>query len=364
MNEVLFCKRCVISNQRPRITFDEHGVCSACNFADKKSAIEWGKRETELCDLLDEHRRGNGDFDVIVPCSGGKDGGFVAHQLKHKYGMTPLCVSWAPLKATEIGRQNLEAFIASGFDVVQGYPNGITTRKLTRLAFEHMGDPFQPFIYGQTNFPLHMSIKYSIPLIMYGEDGEAEYGGSVIEPRASRDITDHDGHYFSGKPPEFWAEHGASLAELKPFMPPPIYTRTIPEIHFMSYYKKWDPQENFYYCAEHTGFQSNTERSEGTYSKYASLDDKLDGMHYYMAYIKFGIGRATSDAAHEIRDGKITREEAIALVKKYDGEFPGKHYADFLEYTGLTHDGCIAITQRWRPAHIWDGDTLRHRVWD
>ena len=93
-------------------------------------------------------------------------------------------------------------------------------------------------------------------------------------------------------------------------------------IHFFSYYKYWDPQENFYYCVDKTGFETNEERSEGTYSKYASLDDKTDGFHYYLSYIKFGIGRSTSDSAHEVRDGKITRDEGIALVKKFDGEFP------------------------------------------
>jgi len=355
---VLFCKKCVISNQRPRITFDEEGVCSACRFAEKKAAIDWGQRHRELNALCDKHRKGNGDFDVIVPCSGGKDGGFVAHQLKIDYGMTPLCVSWAPLKATAIGRQNLEAFIASGFDVIQGYPNGVTTRKLTRLAFEHMGDPFQPFIYGQTNFPLHMSVKYGIPLVMYGEDGEAEYGGAVTEPRATRSPADHTQHYFSGKPPEFWTQHGVSQAELKPFMPPEYKTfAEWPQIHFMSYYKRWDPQENFYYCSHATGFNPNTERSEGTYSKYASLDDALDGMHYYMGYIKFGIGRATSDAAHEIRDGKITREEGIALVRKFDGEFPAKYHKEFLEYTGLADAECRAIIEKWDSkitARVWD----------
>ena len=106
--EVKFCKKCTVSNQRPRITFDEHGVCSACNFAEyKRSKIDWDQREKELVDLCDRYRKSNGEYDVIVPCSGGKDGGFVAHQLKYKYGMNPLTVTWAPLKATEIGRKNL-----------------------------------------------------------------------------------------------------------------------------------------------------------------------------------------------------------------------------------------------------------------
>ncbi|MDO8706999.1 MAG: N-acetyl sugar amidotransferase [Sulfuricaulis sp.] len=361
---IKFCTRCVISSMRPRIAFDADGVCSACRFAEAKAATDWTAREAELKRLCDWHRSNNGSFDVVVPVSGGKDGGFVAHQLRTVYGMTPLCVTWAPLLPTDIGRQNLDAFVAHGFDVIQGRPNGETTRALTKLAFEHMGDPFLPFIYGQTNFPLQMAVRYQIPLIMYGEDGEAEYGGAVKEPRAQRKIEDHDEQYFSGKPPSFWTEHGLDLRQLKPFQAPPY--REIKangtQIHFFGYYKPWDPQENFYHCAEHTGFSPNPERTEGTYSKYASLDDRLDGLHYYLAYIKFGIGRCTSDSAHEIRDGKITREEGVALVHKFDGEFPVKHYQDALDYMGLSHTEAARIIDSWRSPEVWDGFRLRARV--
>ena len=120
---ITFCKKCVISNARPRISFDAEGVCSACRFAEKKAQTDWAARERELLALLEQHRSHDGSFDVVVPVSGGKDGGFVAHQLKHRYGMHPLCVSFAPLLPTDIGQQNLRSFINSGFDVIQGHPN-------------------------------------------------------------------------------------------------------------------------------------------------------------------------------------------------------------------------------------------------
>jgi N-acetyl sugar amidotransferase len=369
--EVKFCKKCTVSNQRPRITFDEHGVCSACNFGDyKRNKIDWAQREAELVDLCNRFRKNNGEYDVIVPCSGGKDGSFVAHQLKYKYGMNPLTVTWAPLKATEIGRRNLDAFIGSGFNNVLGTPDGAVTRKLTQLATQHLGDPFQPFIYGQTNYPMHIAVAFGISLIMYGENGEVEYGGDMKNAhRPTRDIQDHDKHYFSGMPPEFWMEHGVSEADLRPFMAPK-YDRIMSnntEIHFLGYYKFWDPQENFYYCRDNTGFQPNTERSEGTYSKYASLDDRIDGYHYYLGYIKFGIGRTTSDAAHEIRDNKITREEGVALVRRYDGEFPKRYYNEFLDYCGITDEEFQAIVDSWRSDHLWTKESgqweLRRAVW-
>jgi N-acetyl sugar amidotransferase len=370
--EIKFCRKCTISNQRPRITFDENGVCSACNFAEyKRSQIDWDARERELIELCDRHRKGNGEYDVIVPCSGGKDGSFVAHQLKYKYGMNPLTVTWAPLKATEIGRRNLDAFIAAGFDNILGTPNGAVTRRLTQLSFRHLGDPFQPFIYGQTNFPMHMAIKHNVQIIMYGENGEVEYGGDMKNAaRPTRDIQDHDKHYFSGLPPEFWTEHGVSAADLKPFMAPPYadIMRNQTEIHFLGYYRFWDPQENYYYCREHTGFTPNPERSEGTYSKYASLDDEIDGFHYYLAYVKFGIGRTTSDSAHEIRDSKITRDEGIALVRRYDGEFPNKHFRTFLDYCDINEDDFWEIIDSWRADHIWTKDgndwRLRKPIWE
>lgn len=367
---VVFCKLCTISNQRPRIAFDDNGVCSACNFAAAKRKFDWTVREHELVELCNKHRKSNGEYDIIVPCSGGKDGSFVAHQLKYNYGMNPLTVTWAPLVATELGRRNLDSFIQSGFDHVLGTPNGVVTRQLTRLATQHLGDPFQPFIYGQTNFPLQMAVRHNVQIIMYGENGEVEYGGDMTNAmKPSREIKDHDKHYFSGLPPEFWTEHGVTARDLRPFTAPGyealMANRT--EVHFLGYYKYWDPQENFYYCREHTGFQPNSERSEGTYSKYASLDDRIDGFHYYLGFVKFGIGRATSDAAHEIRDGKITRDEGVGLVRRYDGEFPQKHYLEFLDYCGITDAEFQAVVDSWRSDHLWqktgNGWELKSTVW-
>ncbi len=367
-----FCKKCTISNQRPRINFDEQGVCSACNYAEyKRTNVDWKQRESELNELCNHYRKSNGEYDVIVPCSGGKDGSFVAHMLKYKYGMNPLTVTWAPLKATELGRKNLDSFIASGFNHIMGTPNPVVTRKLTYLAFNHLGDPFQPFIYGQTNFPLHMAVKHKVQLIMYGENGEVEYGGDMKNAlRPTRDIEDHDHHYFSGLPPQFWTEYGVTEADLLPFMPPKYEDTQAngTQIHFFGYYKFWDPQENYYYCLENTGFSPNTERSEGTYSKYASLDDQIDGFHYYLSYIKFGIGRATSDAAHEIRDDKITREEGIALIRRYDHEFPMKYFSEFKEFCSIDERQVEEVIDSWRSDHIWmkvNGEwKLRKPIWE
>ncbi len=371
-SEVKFCKKCTISNQRPRIKFDEDGVCSACNFSEYKKTIDWNLREKELHELCNKHRKNDGSYDIVVPCSGGKDGSFVAHILKYKYNMNPLTVTWAPHIYTDIGRKNLDDFInIGGFDNILGSANGSVHRKISRLAFLHMGDNFQSFIYGQANFPLRMAVQHNISLIMYGENGEVEYGGDMKNAyKPTRDIKDHDGHYFSGKPPEFWEDHGVSKSDLYPYMPPP-YEKIVEnktEIHFMSYYHFWDPQENYYYSVENTGFEANPHRTEGTYSKYASLDDKTDGLHYYLSYIKFGIGRATSDSAHEIRDDKITREEGVLLVKKYDNEFPQLYFKETLEYLNITEELYWEVIDSWRSPHLWEKISstwkLKSPIWE
>lgn len=351
-NEVLFCERCTISNQRPRITFTEDGICSACIFAEKKKNTDWDLRENKLVELLEKHRSRDGGFDVVVPCSGGKDGSFVAHQLKERYGMNVLAVTWAPILATEIGKKNLEAFVNSGFNHILGRPNPEILRRLVADSFVEVGDPFQPFIYGQTNFPVSIAKKFSVSLIMYGENGEVEYGGDSSGAESPiKKAGNAERHYFSGKPLQDWVEMGYREADLALFQPPRDSLGI--EQHFFGYYKKWDPQENFYYASENLGFEANPERSEGTYSKYASLDDKFDGFHYYLGYLKFGLGRATSDSAHEIRDGKINRSEGVALVEKYDGEFPAKHFNEFLEFTNMSEEEFWQHANSWRSPHIW-----------
>lgn len=359
-DKVKYCKKCTISNQRPRITFDEHGVCSACRFAEiKKKSIDWAAREKELIDLCNRHRKNNGEYDVIVPSSGGKDSAFVAYQLKYKYGMNPLTVTWSPHLWTEDGFRNFQNHIhVGGFDNVLGTPNGDVHRKLTKISFEILGDPFQPFIYGQTNYPMQMALKHNVSLIMYGENGEVEYGGNMKNAyKPNRDWkTDHKAHYFSGLAPEDLLQYGVSEKDIIPYMAPPQeeLEKLGLDIHFFGYYKKWIPQELYYHAVEHTGFTPRFSRNEGTYSKYASFDDQIDGFHYYLAYIKFGLGRTTSDTAHEIRDGHITREEGVALIKRFDGEFPDLHFKTFLEYCGITEKHYHEVIDSWRSPHLWD----------
>lgn len=390
--EVRFCKICVISNQRPSSTvefkntkgekkevihFDDEGVCSACRYNQaKEQNIDWEQRERTLMKLLDKYRRTDGRHDVVVPGSGGKDSAYTAHVLKYKYNMNPLTVTWAPHLYTDIGWQNFTNWMhEGGLDNILYTPNGRLHRLLTKNAFHNLVHPFQPFIIGQRIIGPAMAKRFDIPLVMYGEN-QAEYGNKVDE----NNIPTMDDKFFTVEDPlemklgglpmrHYIEEHDFDMRDFAPYIP--FGTSELKQagvaVHYLGYYLKWDPQECYYYAVENTGFQANTERTQGSYSKYSSIDDKIDPFHYYTTLAKFGIGRATYDAAQEIRNGKITREEGVALVKRYDQEFPDRFYMEFLEYIDTTDEEFWATINAARSPHLWGKDgngewKLRHTV--
>jgi N-acetyl sugar amidotransferase len=392
-SEVHFCKECIISNQRPSsviefknkstdskptISFDADGVCSACKYAKTKEKIDWLQREKELIELCDLHRSKDGSYDCIIPGSGGKDSAFTSHILKYKYGMNPLTVTWSPHVYTEIGWENFENWIDSGVDNVLFSPNGKLHRLLTRLAFENLVHPFQPFIIGQKLIGPRMSALYGIPLVFYGEN-QAEYGNNIKDNETPtmdmsffyEDKSNVNEIFLGGvSVSDLIEHHGVNRNDLNPYLPVDseklISVGT--EVHYLGYYLKWDPQECFYYAMENTGFKINPERTEGTYSKYSSIDDRIDPLHYFTTLIKFGIGRATYDAAQEVRNGKITREEAIALIKRYDCEFPAKYFNEILNYMGITEERFWEVINAARSPHLWKFEsnewTLREPIWE
>lgn len=357
--KIVYCKRCVISNQRPRVHFNDEGICGQCLYAEyKRTMVNWDKRERELSELCDKYRSKDGSWDVIVPGSGGKDSSYVAYILKKKYGMHPLTVTWASMLTTDIGRQNLENFVNSGFDNILVTPNGQIHRKLARVAFTEFGDHFLPFIYGQLHVPLQIAVQYKIPLIMYGENGELEYGGSLKNyNKATLDPTGHDYilEKFTNHPPEYWESFGIGKNELRIYMSPDLneLTKMGVQEHYFSYYENWKPEQHYVVAEKYLGFRPGPTRSEGTYTNFASLDDKTDGFHYYLAFIKFGIGRATSDAAHQIRDGIITRDEGVDLVRKYDAEFPAQYLKESLDYLYMDIDTLFKTFDKFRRPIVW-----------
>ena len=373
---VYFCTKCVMSNQRPRSVVEfknsnnlkfglnidsKTKICDACSYNKTKSKINWNDREKELIKLLDKHRRKEG-YDCVVPGSGGKDSAYTAHILKYKYNMNPLTVTWAPHMYTDIGWKNFDNWVKiGGFDNLLMSPNGKVHRLLTRLAFINLLHPFQPFILGQKIIGPQIAMKFGINLIFYGEN-QAEYGNALKE-NAKPEM---DKKFFSTKKLDditlggeklnkILKKYNFKLNDFKPYIPPSVkeLKRKKIEQRYLGYYLKWDPQECYYYATKNTGFRPNSERTEGSYSKYSSIDDKIDPFHYYLTYIKFGLGRASYDAAQEIRNDKITREEAINLVKKFDSEFPKKYFKEFLDYISLREKEFWKIVDKFRSPHLW-----------
>lgn len=401
--QVKFCVKCNISNQQPMssneyehgssstkstIDFDADGVCRACRFNALKEdgEIDWDERERELLELCDKHRKSDGSYDCIVGGSGGKDSAMQSHLLKYKYNMHPLTVTWSPHLYTEIGWKNFQAWLhEGGFDNYLYTPNGKIHRLLTRNATINMLHPFQPFILGQKTFVAKMAAKLNIPLIFYGEM-PGEYGENVSHKTSNYAVNDadveSDGYkldYFDGKdlkdvllggkPIGEYLQEGVELADLMSYLPmdPDILRKKKIDWKYLGYYKKWVPQEAYYYAVEHTGFEANPVRTEGTYSKYNSLDDKVDGFFYYTRWIKFGVGRTMMDSAQEIRNHHITREEGLALMERFEGEYPSRYECEFLEYIGMTQDEFFEVCDRFRSPHLWhvvDGAwQLRHTPW-
>ena len=379
---VIFCSKCVISNQRPRSVVEFKNkdnikkgmqidkICDACKYNETKNKIDWEKREAELIKLLDKHRKPNG-YDCVVPGSGGKDSAFTAHILKYKYNMNPLTVTWAPHMYTDIGWKNFDNWTKiGGFDNILFTPNGKVHKLLTKLAFENLLHPFQPFIIGQKIIGPLIAKKFNIPLIFYGEN-QAEYGNAIEE----NSIPEMDEKFFSIKENSEIVLGGVMLSDIlknydfkindfEPYLPPSIIDLKKTKVvqSFLGYYIKWDPQECYYYAAKNTGFKPNTERTEGSYSKYSSIDDKIDPFHYYTTFIKFGIGRASYDASQEIRNEKITRDEGINLVRKYDDEFPNKYFYEFLDYIDITEEKFYSIIDSFRSPHLWKKENSKWKL--
>ena len=406
---VKYCKLCVLSNQRPASAVEYHhdrttekitvpigddGICDACKIHRLKhgTIINWAEREAELRELCNRYRRTDGRHDCVVPGSGGKDSIYAAHLLKYKYGMNPLTVTWAPYIYTPWGWNNFQAWNHSGFDNYLFTPSGLVHRLLARIALEVLFHPFQSFMIGQKLFAPVLSAKLGIPLVFWGEP-EAEDGNPIAEfGSAQQDwkyftSASHDQILLSGISLGDLKEHfGLSEKDLEPYLPvnPALLLDAGVAVHYMGYYELWHPQANYYYATDNTNFQAAPERTAGTYGKYSGIDDKLDDFHYYTTFIKFGIGRATYDAAQECRNQDLTRGEAVDLVQRYDGEFPERFAKECFAYLSVSNKQFPVasrmfeqpvmdrgyfdmLSDHFRSPHLWrhtrEGWNLRNAVW-
>ena len=350
-----------ITDKKTTTNIDKNGICDAWKYSRIKKKIDFKQREKQLLKLLEKHR-GRGKFDCIVPGSGGKDSCYAAHILKHKYGMNPLLVTWSPNMYTDYGYLNFKNWIKSGpFKYIASNRNERLMKTLTKLSIENLLHPFQTFMLGQKAFPPKIAYKYKVPLVFYGEN-EAEHHNAIADN--SNFLRNNSYYVYKNlsdlrlggvKINELIRDYNFKLKDFEAFLPlqKEKFEKFPLEVHYLGYYLKWIPQETFYYAAENCGFRPRPFRTQGTYSKYNSIDDKIDDLHYYTTFIKFGIGRATYDVSQELRNDHLTIEEGKKLIKKYDGEFPEKYFSELMKYYNINENHFLRLCDKFKSPHLW-----------
>lgn len=335
MKKINWCSNCLAMSTRPRISFDERGWCNACRWMESKKDINWKKREEELKTLLNKYRRNDGRFDCLVPCSGGKDGSYVAYTLKHKYGMNPLAVTVTPALSLELGDKNLKSFVESGYNHISINACNDAMKKLNKVGFEEMGFPYYGWLIAIPTATIKTALIHDISLIFYGEDGEVEYGGS--NETINNPIFDIDyikRVYLEGGYEKVLDRSNLNENDLYFFRFPKdndLLNKDLNLTH-LSYFENWDPYRNYLVAKEFCGLKEAESTNEGTFTNFSQNDQALYALHTYLMYLKFGFGRANQDASIEVRRGAMDRNQALNLVRLYDGIFPDNYLQTYLQY--------------------------------
>jgi len=357
-----YCKKCLFPDTKPELNFDEDGICDACNNALKKESIDWNKRKEELQKILEKHRSKNGNnYDCIIPVSGGKDSHYQTHVIKNEFGLRPLLVNFHPRDFTEIGRKNIENLKNLGVDCIEFTSNPIVYKKLAKFGLVELGDAAWPEHIGIFYVPVQVAVAYKIPLIIWGENPQLEYGGPASvssSPHLDREWNEKHGGYFLDKiRPEDMVKYGIEISDLKPYLYPSdeeIRKVGVTGI-FLGYYLPWDARKQVE-IVKKLGFNVLDEPNEGTYTNYENLDTKFVALHDYFKFLKYGFGRATDHASIDIRNNRLTRSEGLKLVKQYDGKIPTKYLDDFLNDFELTKAEFLEICDKFTNKNLFKKD--------
>tara|TARA_B100000780_G_scaffold55898_1_gene35249 strand:- start:2950 stop:4095 length:1146 start_codon:yes stop_codon:yes gene_type:complete len=349
-DDLKWCSNCLSMSTRPRITFDERGFCNACRWMEKKKTLDWDSREKQLTNLLDKHRSDSGGFDCMVPVSGGKDGSYVAYNLKHKYGMNPLALTITPALALDLGEENLRAFVASGYNHISVNPAYESMRVLNKQGFIEMGFPYFGWLISIQAAVVKMASQLDIGLIFYGEDGEVEYGGSeATDSTPIYDVNYMKKIYLEGGFEKVLDASNLTESDLYFFRFPndEALDKNPIDITHWSYFENWDPYRNYLVAKKECGLTEAKDNNAGTFTNFSQNDQALYALHAYMMYIKLGFGRANQDASIEIRRGAMDREQALNLVKLYDGHYPEEFIELYLEYYQMTLQEFTEVIDSW-----------------
>jgi N-acetyl sugar amidotransferase len=321
---------------------------------EEKKVMDWAPRKKELETLLEKYKSKTGNFDCIVPVSGGKDGSYVAYMLKHKYGMNPLAVTVRPALSLAIGDKNLFNFIHSGYDHIHITPNPKVLDRLNKYGFIEKGFPYYGWLIAIMTAVIRTASNFNIPLLFYGEDGEIEYGGSIeSKNKALYDINYMKRVYLEGGHEKVFerikADNDITETELSFFKFPTDDEVSKVRLSFThwSYFEPWDSYRNYVVAKEHCGLIEKDEGNADTFTNFAQNDQALYALHAYLMYLKFGFGRATQDAGIEIRRGSMTREQALNLVRMYDNSYPADLIDVYLDYYKMTKSEFDAVLDKY-----------------
>ena len=352
MSEPIFwCKNCLNTSTRPRIEFDQRGWCNACQWMEEKKTLNWDIRNKELRKLLNKFRSNDQSFDCLVPVSGGKDGSYVSYQLKHKYNMNPLTVTVRPDLALDVGEENLKNFINAGYNHIHISPDPKIMKRFNKYGFIEKGFPYYGWLTAILSGVIRTAVNFKIPLIFYGEDGEVEYGGSAKNKnKALFDINYIKSIYLEGgyqKVFNLFDDIDPSQLYFWKFPSDDELIEQKISLTHWSYFEDWDSYRNYLTAKNFCGLQEKGDSNTGTFTNFAQNDQALYDLHAYLMFLKFGFGRATQDAGIEIRRGAMTREQAVNLVKIYDGIYPADLIPLYLDYYEMSKKEFDSVLDKW-----------------
>ena len=365
-----YCKKCLYPDTKPQIIFNDEGICSACVNHDKKEIIDWDKKRQEFQDILDKYKsRNKTNYDCIIPVSGGKDSHYQTYVIKKEFGLNPLVINFHPHDQTELGKRNLENLKKIGVDCIEFSPNPEVYLKLARFGLKELGDFQWPEHLGIFTIPVQMAVKLNIPLIIWGENPQLEYGQPTDVNKDTildREWNEKNGGYFLDKiKPKDMVKYGFQLDELRPYIYP-----TDEEIRkvgvtgvFLGSYLKWDIFKQLD-IVKKIGFKESVDKKEGTYDGWENLDVYFTVFHDYFKFLKYGFGRATDHASIEIRYGRITREEGLELVKNNEGKIPRQYLKEFLEFADISMDEFLEICSKFTNKKIFKVDDEQNIIQD
>lgn len=334
-----YCKRCVMPNTKPDLFFDKNGVCDACLSAELKEAVDWEARKKEFEKLISKCRNKDGkNYDCIIPVSGGKDSHYQTYVIKKVYGLNPLLVCFEPTNRTKLGRDNLDNIKkAFGVNLIVFEKNPNIYKKMCLEGFRRVGDNEWPNHVGIFTIPVRVAIQFNIPLIIWGENSQLEYGGpkaARMKRTLDRRWLEEFGGLLGHRVEDMIGVDGITKEDLVAYTYPSYkeLARVNVKGVFLGYYFKWDARKQLE-TVKNFGFKVKSDGPvEGTFTNYENIDDNMMSVHDYLKFVKFGFGRATDHACLDVRNKRINRDEAIRLVKKYDGKFPFKSINEFLDF--------------------------------